>query len=113
MTDIVDGYVAERAKYFREQYAKAQEALNWLRQASRPDPVTRKVEPVIIEPALYETFTALPQTFFELAYGLDEAVAALNFYASPDTWKEVPDHTFAAQDVGLKARVALARINPV
>jgi hypothetical protein len=50
---------------------------------------------------------------FNLAYGLDEAMRALNVYADQAFWTEVPEKTFAASDLGTRAKVALARIDPV
>ena len=106
MTDIVDEHVSSRAAYFRKLHAEAQAVYAAKREGNPHGPYTFTKD---------ELFALLApnQVFFELAYGLDEAMAALKFYGNADTWKEVPDHTYAAQDVGLKARVAMARINPV
>lgn len=106
-TEVVDEYVSERLKYFKKLKAEADALIADKRSRLRlGEAITLSKEELAI--------VALPnQVMQELAYGLDEAMAALKFYASADTWKEVPDHTYAAQDVGMKARVALARINPV
>ena len=107
MTDIVDGYVAERAKYYRQLASEAKAVFDGKRDELRD---TGKV--VLSRDELYAV-NGPNQVFSELAYGLDEAVAALKFYANENTWTEVPAKTFAADDRGLKAKVALARINPV
>ena len=106
MTDIVDEHVNERAKYFRKLHAESQAVYAAKREGNPYGPYSFTKDELL-------TLLAPTQVFFELAYGLDEAMAALKFYGNADTWKEVPDHTYAAQDVGLKARVALARINPI
>lgn len=107
MTQVVDEYVNERLAYFKKLKAEADALVADKRARLRVgEAITLSKDELAV--------VALPnQVMQELAYGLDEAMAALKFYASADTWKEVPDHTYAAQDVGLKARVALARINPV
>lgn len=107
MTDITDEYVAERAKYYRQLHAAAAQLQESKREELR---TTGKV--VLSRDELF-TLTAPNQVFFELAYGLDEACAALKFYGNPNSWKEVPAEFQVAKDAGLKARVALARINPV
>ena len=106
MTEVMDEYVAERLKYFKKIKAEADALVEAKREGNPYGPYqfTRDELAVLRMPL---------QVMQELAYGLDEGMAALKFYANADTWKEVPDHTYAAQDVGMKARVALARINPV
>lgn len=106
MTDIVDEHVSSRAAYFRKLHAEAQAVYAAKREGNPYGPYSFTKDELM-------TMLLPNQVFFELAYGLDEAMAALKFYGNADTWKEVPDHTYAAQDVGLKARVAMARINPV
>lgn len=107
MTAIVDEFVSERAAYFKKLKAEA----DALYESKREE--LRTTGSVKLSRDELNVLRIPNQVFAELAYGLDEAMAALKFYGSADTWKEVPDHTYAAQDVGLKARVAMARINPV
>lgn len=106
-TEVVDEYVSERLKYFKKLKAEADALVEQKRS------LLRVGEAITLTKDELNVLRLPNQVMQELAYGLDEAMAALKFYASADTWKEVPDHTYAAQDVGMKARVALARINPV
>lgn len=106
MTEVVDEYVSERLKYFKKVKAEADALVDAKRSGNPYGPYQFTRDEL-------NTLRVPNQVMQELAYGLDEAMTALKFYANADTWKEVPDHTYAAQDVGLKARVALARINPV
>jgi len=105
--EAVNPYVNARLQYFRKLMQEAQPALEWLREA------TRKGETVTLERALYEALALPVQEFRNLAYGLDEAMAALSYYANEETWREVPEKTSAAEDRGTRARVAMARIDPV
>lgn len=103
---VVDGYVSARLKYFKKLKAEAEALVETKFNENKGGPYTLTRDEVNI--------LRLPnQVMSELAYGLDEAMAALKFYALESTWTEVPDKTFAADDRGLKARVALARIDPV
>lgn len=106
MTEVVDDHVASRLAYFKKVKAEADALVDAKRSGNQYGPYQFTRDEL-------NTLRIPNQVFSELAYGLDEAMAALKFYATADTWKEVPDHTYAAQDVGLKARVALSRINPV
>lgn len=107
MTDIVNEHVAERVKYFRKLRADALAVADELRDRMRTAGtanISRDEIATLLQPT---------QLTEQLAYGLDEAMAALNFYAADETWTEVPEKTFAAFDRGRTAKVALARINPV
>ena len=106
MTDIIDEHVAERAKYFRKLHAESQAVYQAKREGNPHGPYQFTKDELF-------TLLAPTQVFFELAYGLDEAMAALKFYGNENTWTEVPAKTFAADDRGMKARVAMARINPI
>ena len=99
--------VNERLAYYKKLKAEA-DALVADKRARM-----RLGEPITLSRDELNVLLIPNQVAQELAYGLDEAMAALKFYASADTWKEVPAHTYAAQDVGLRARVAIARINPI
>lgn len=105
-TEAVNPYVNGRLLYFRKLMTEAQPALDWLRDTVRTG------EPVKLERALYDQLVLPLQEFRNLAWGLDEAMTALSFYANEDTWREVPPKTSAAEDRGMKARVALVRIDP-
>ncbi len=100
-------FVAARAEYFKKLYKAAKD----LADAKRSELVHNGS--TTLNKDELNTLLISDQVFGDLAYGLDEAMKALSFYANPDTWKEVPEHTYAAQDLGMKAKVALARIDPV
>lgn len=107
MTTVVDEYVNERLAYYKKVKAEADALISVKRGqllANGKAELTRDELNTLLIPN---------QVAQEVAYGLDEAMAALKFYANENTWTEVPAKTFAADDRGLKARVALARINPI
>lgn len=107
MTEIVNEHVAARYEYAKKRIAEAQETLDAMKLASISG------TPSVIPREAYLTLLTAFGVVRELAYGLDEAMDALNYYSADATWTEVPQHTYAAQDRGQRARVALARINPV
>lgn len=107
MTDIVDPYVASRAKLYRQWKAKQDSIFQ-----AKLDELRDTGVATLSREDLYAIFKP-NEVFYDVAYGLDEAVAALQFYSNPSTWEEVPAKTLAADDRGQKAAVALARINPV
>jgi hypothetical protein len=104
---VLDPHVSSRMAYFRKLKSDAETLYESKREELRK---TGSVELTADELNILRYPNQVTQ---ELAYGLDEAMAALKFYADETTWTEVPAKTFAAEDKGLKARVALARINPV
>lgn len=107
MTDIVNEHVASRAAYFRKVYAEAAALIESKKEQMREKGF------ITLDRDELNVLRIPNQVYFECAYSLDEAMAALDFYAEDTTWTEVPAKTFAAEDRGQKARVALARINPV
>jgi hypothetical protein len=104
--EVVDGFVNSQLQYFKKLKAEAEALRESFREELRSGTVTLSRDEL-------NTLLMPNQVASELAYGLDEAMAALKFYANENTWTEVPAKTFAADDRGLKARVALARINPI
>lgn len=107
MTEVTDEFVSERLKYFKKLKAEADALIETKREE------LKNGGNVVLDREELNILRLPNQVMQELAYGLDEAMAALKFYANENTWTEVPAKTFAADDRGLKARVALARINPV
>lgn len=96
-------YVAARAKYFHKLADEAKAELDAMKDADPPR-ITKEEYNKLVMPL---------QVFKELAYGLSEAMKTLNVYADKAFWTEVPEHTYAASDLGTRAKVALARIDPV
>jgi len=107
MTEVTDEFVSERLKYFKKLKAEADALIETKREE------LKNGGNVVLDREELNILRLPNQVMQELAYGLDEAMAALKFYANENTWTEVPAKTFAADDRGLKARIALARINPV
>lgn len=107
MSDVIDPYVNSRLIIYRKLKAQA-DALVAKKRAEMATTGSATVTKDDLN-----TLVVPHQVVNEIAFGLDEAVAALNFYAAPSTWAAVPEKTLAADDLGTKAKVALARINPV
>lgn len=107
MTEVTDEYVASRYEYAKKRIGEAQDVLDAMKLASISG------TPSIVPRDAYLTLLSAFGAVREIAYGLDEAMAVLKEYADPQFWTEVPEKTYAASDRGQKARVALARINPV
>lgn len=105
--DVVNEYPAERLASFRSQIDEATATIKKMRVEAYEGHPTR---------ITLDELTAIEGAFNDvrsLAYALDEAMTTLHYYAAEATWTEVPQNTPAATDRGTKARVALARINPV
>jgi len=99
-------YVNARAKHFLKLATEATELLEELKkeQPGVPARISRDE---------YVKLVAPMQVFKDLAWGLSEAMKTLDVYADKAFWTEVPEKTFAASDLGTRARVALNRIDPV
>lgn len=104
-------YVSERVNYAKKVIKEAEELVKLLHKGET------KEDGTVVHPRITHdeagTIGAAFQVLNQLAYGLDAAMKTLNIYADQSFWKEVPEHTYAANDLGTKARVALVTIDPV
>jgi hypothetical protein len=100
-------YVSARLEYYKKLLTEAKALLAELKDPTEEGASAR------IDRQEFHTLTMPYQVMMELVYGLDEAMKALNVYSDQSFWKEVPEHTYAANDLGTRAKVALARIDPV
>jgi hypothetical protein len=105
-------YVSARVQYAKKCIKEAEVLLKELRDGVK-DEDGNTVKPGVITRSEYGTVAVAFQVLNELAYGLDAAMKALNIYADTAFWTTVPEHTYAASDLGTKARVALATVDPV
>lgn len=105
-------YVSARVQYAKKCIKEAEVLLKELRDGIK-DEDGNIVKSGVITRTEYGTVAIAFQVLNELAYGLDAAMKALNIYADTAFWTTVPEHTYAASDLGTKARVALATVDPV
>ena len=104
-------YVSERVTYAQKLIKEAEALIEDLRHEKiREDGIH---VPARITHTEAGTIGAAFSVLNQLAYGLDAAMKTLNVYADKAFWTEVPEHTYAASDLGTKARVALVTIDPV
>lgn len=105
-------FVSERLNYAKKLIKESEELVDKLRKPVLND-AGEQLAPAKISYAEAGTILSAHSVLMQLVYGLDEAMKALNVYADVPFWKEVPEHSYAASDLGTRAKVALARIDPV
>lgn len=105
-------FVSERLNYAKKLIKEAEELVEKLKNPVKNE-AGEVVAPARITREEAGTILSAHTVLNQLVYGLDAAMKTLNIYADQSFWKEVPEHTYAANDLGTKARVALVTIDPV